>query len=615
MADRTVSLNLQVLDQATSPVAHIGAAINRLTDQFDKLADAVATAQEKLSSLHSGKISGPGGEAPVTQQGGGGFLGGLRSSISYIAGPVTRALEILRTLTAGLTNAFGAVTRAVGAVVSAMTSLVGVAGRMAVVVGGAGAGALAFLGLKAATAGASIETMYQKLLTALKTPAAAQGMMDWARWFADVTPFETGEVIESTARLANYGLEATHWLPMIGNMAASMGKSVVDGVEAIADAISGGGLERLKEFGISSMMLLKAGAEKSAGGVSYGSEQAIEALKGALQSIMQSRFGGAMERMATTLAGKWSTFVGALQNMAATIGGALMPVLKPMLDYMTQFTDLLRGRLAPIVERMQPLFVALGESMLAGLPGLLDRIPALLENVVAGIPTIIPKIQEFATKAWAIFGWLFDSLSRVSGPAIAGVLDAVIGAANGVMWFIGQLTTSGSSINTFVSTIIQSLQSLAQTVATSIAPVFAQLADPSSLLSAELNKITESLQVLSATFNDLMTRVLTPQNVATLMELVNMLVQAGSAIAYVTGGFNEAMHILTETPGQRHLRKTVENGGGTPAERRAYNALDQQFTGGRNQVEITVKGGPEHSASVTRDQRKALQRAGIIPTY
>lgn len=634
MADRSVSLSLQILDEATSPVTHIAAVVDRLTAHLDKLGDAAKDAQSQLSKLHAPKIDLPGGggggmEAPVTRRGGGG-LGGIKSAI----GAVGEALAIVRRIGSTVTGVASKVVGALGSIASAMANVVSSGLRMAAVVGGTVTAALGYLAIKAATAAADVETQFHKLWTALKSPEAAQSMLDWARKFADVTPFATGETIEAVARLENYGLSAKQWLPMIGDMAASMGKSVVDGVEAIADAVSGGGLERLKEFGISTRMLLEAGAEKGAGGISYMGESALEALKAALASIMSSRFAGAMDRMATTLAGKWSTFVGALQNLAATIGTALMPVLKPALDYMTRFVDALRERLGPVLERLQPVLVAFAERALAALPIMLERIPQLLGNIADSLPTIIPKIQELGEKALAIFDWLFGMINQASGPALSGILDTLFGAANGVIWFATQLQTEGSAINTFLTNLVTGIQNAVATIGGKMQWLMQQLSDPSSRLSeillsvqTSLAQIGQALTTLAPSIQKALDNIFSEENIERMTRFADNIIKITDMLLKLQGpAFNKFTSILEHpiegipgpigwwATGTRRLgeaargagQKYLGIGGPPPSEQRSPG------------MDLTVRvqsDSAEHSATVQRDARRQQSRLGVIPQY
>lgn len=78
----------------------------------------------------------------------------------------------------------------------------------------------------------------------MKDQKKAAEYFKWAVDFANKTPYETDEIVEATVKLTSYGVEAKKTLPLIGDMASVMGKSVDQAVEAIADAQTGE-LERL----------------------------------------------------------------------------------------------------------------------------------------------------------------------------------------------------------------------------------------------------------------------------------------------------------------------------------------------------------------------------------
>ena len=162
MADRSVSLSLQILDKATSPVTHIAAVVDRLTAHLDKLGDAAKDAQSQLSKLHAPKIDLAGGggggmEAPVTRRGGGG-LGGIMSAIGAVRG----ALAIVGRIGSTVTGVASKVVGALGSIASAMANVVSSGLRMAAVVGGTVTAALGYLAIKAATAAADVETQFHK---------------------------------------------------------------------------------------------------------------------------------------------------------------------------------------------------------------------------------------------------------------------------------------------------------------------------------------------------------------------------------------------------------------------------------------------------------------------
>lgn len=271
----------------------------------------------------------------------------------------------------------------------------------------AGAGVIAIT-IKQAMA---YEQYQQKLEVALKSAAKAKEVFAWAQQYANVTPFATDEVIDAAARLEMYGMKAKEWLPLVGDMAGAMGRNVKQGVEAVADAVSGGGLERLKEFGIGSQQLKAAGWT---GG--YQTAKDLETLKRALQDIMQMRFAGGTERMSRTLGGMISTVQGNLQNLAALIGKEFLPPL-------VTATKGVNG----IVEAFVNMSPAARRAVAAGM---------MLTTVGAAALAVILKLKamEAAYLANAAAANKLASAQRLMGVAKwAGGIGLGIGVAAGIV--------------------------------------------------------------------------------------------------------------------------------------------------------------------------------------
>lgn len=184
--------------------------------------------------------------------------------------------------------------------------------------------------IKASIDGASsMEQFRNTLETVLKDPDKARKKLAWANRFANKTPFESQEVVEGMTKLQSYGIEGDRilkttnrtYLEMIGDMASGMGKSFDQAIEAVADARTGE-LERLKEFGITKNMIDDFG--KSQGIEIFNNKGQIkdmELFNKALFEMMNSRFGGAMEKQAKTFKGGLSTISGAFKSGLATLAG------------------------------------------------------------------------------------------------------------------------------------------------------------------------------------------------------------------------------------------------------------------------------------------------------
>ncbi|WP_153465139.1 phage tail protein [Sediminibacillus terrae] len=153
-------------------------------------------------------------------------------------------------------------------------------------------------------ANASMEQYRNTLAVVLKDSEKAVKTLAWAEKFAAKTPFEIPDIMEATVRLESYGLKAQDVLETTGDMAAVMGKPLMQAVEAVADAQTGE-LERLKEFGITKDMLIKKSAEMGKSEVvnAKGQITDMEAFNEALFALMEDRYSGGMEIQSKTFNG------------------------------------------------------------------------------------------------------------------------------------------------------------------------------------------------------------------------------------------------------------------------------------------------------------------------
>ena len=170
---------------------------------------------------------------------------------------------------------------------------------------------------------ASLEQYRNTLNIVMKDNTKAAETFAWATDYANRTPFETGEIVEATVKLTSYGLEAKKVLPLTGDMASAMGKSIDQATEAIADAQTGE-LERLKEFGITKDMIVAQGAKTLSGIEIVNNKGQItnqKAFNTAMFSLMKERYAGAMEIQSKSFKGLMSTIVGVSKSGLARIAG------------------------------------------------------------------------------------------------------------------------------------------------------------------------------------------------------------------------------------------------------------------------------------------------------
>ena len=175
----------------------------------------------------------------------------------------------------------------------------------------------------ALTEAMNLEGFKMQLETATKSAQKAGEIMKWSIDLANRTPFETGSVVEASARLEAMGLSAQKYLPMIGDMAGATNKDLIQATEAIIDAQTGE-LERLKEFGIKKDDIVAYAYEKMNKTQVVNNKGQItnqEKFNEAMLALMDDKFKGGMEKQANTMKGLLSTISGIMKSGMATIVG------------------------------------------------------------------------------------------------------------------------------------------------------------------------------------------------------------------------------------------------------------------------------------------------------
>lgn len=177
-----------------------------------------------------------------------------------------------------------------------------------------------------------------RLKGALKTTegsaASANARFAELQKFGATTPFTLDQSVRAYIKLKNLGLDPSERaMRSYGNTATAMGKSMMDMIEAVADA-STGEFERLKEFGIKS---------KSQGDMVEFTFQKVKtkvkkdaaSIEKYLTSLGENKFGKAMADQMNSLPGVVSNAQDAFQKLQLDIGeggmnAALIPILKEL---------------------------------------------------------------------------------------------------------------------------------------------------------------------------------------------------------------------------------------------------------------------------------------------
>jgi len=211
-------------------------------------------------------------------------------------------------------------------------------GNMATLGGGAGIGLFA----GALRSAAAMEKMQVSLNTSFQgNEAAAKKAFETINVFAAKTPYGLEEVMTGFIKLKNMGLDPSQEaLQAYGNTASSMGKSLDQMVEAVADAATGE-FERLKEFGI------KASSQKDKvtftfQGVKTTVQKNSADIEGYLKNIGNTKFAGGIEAQSKTIDGQMSTLKDNFTMVSASIGKLFIPTINKLFRAVT-----------PIIEKVQ----------------------------------------------------------------------------------------------------------------------------------------------------------------------------------------------------------------------------------------------------------------------
>lgn len=302
------------------------------------------------------------------------------------------------------------------------------------------AGALAGLVVAAGarelfTANQEYERLNAMLLTTEGSAEAASAAMDKIRALAATTPFQIGEVTQAYIKLKNLGLNPTEEaIRSYGDTASSMGKPVMDMIEAVADA-STGEFERLKEFGI------KASKQGEVitftfKGVKTEVANNAAAIEAHLIKLGQDNFGGAMARQMDTVGGKLSNLQDNLFQFFVAVGDA------GFRDALKELLNLLIGGVA----EGGSMAATLGGALAAGVRGLTKLLVFLKENWKA-VATVLGVVAAAvaAFKLAALVAGL-GSLKVLLAGAVAAALPflaVLLKVVLPIMLVVGALVALG----------------------------------------------------------------------------------------------------------------------------------------------------------------------------
>lgn len=267
-------------------------------------------------------------------------------------------------------------------------------------------------------ANADMEQYKNTLSVVLKSEEEAVKTLEWAQKFAAKTPFEIPQIVEATTRMSAYGINAQKTLDIVGDMAAVMGKDLMQAVEAVADAQTGE-LERLKEFGITKGMIEEQAKLMGMNPINNkGQITDQQAFNDALFALMEERFKGGMEMQSKSFKGMLSNVQDFMGTMGRRLGAPLFDKLKEGL-----------GSFLDVLNRLQD------SGAIDRFISNVHRAGSIVANEVAYAAGIVRTGFQVVQKVAApIFGFLRNNWQDIR-PFVQGVAIAIgaVATALGVM--------------------------------------------------------------------------------------------------------------------------------------------------------------------------------------
>lgn len=359
---------------------------------------------------------------------------GLTSALHGAAGDAGGLLHGMLGVVGQIEGAFvGVAGKILGTLGSVFESLIGTAERFGLVAGGA------LTALVAATASAGVGFNSFKESTRLTfevlfhSASKADETFEKLKRFADITPFDTREVIEAGKELATFGLDIDRYLTVAGNLSAAFNKPLSETVELLGRAKAG--IFNIREFaplGITREKLQGVGVKFSASGETQNRQQLLPAV----EQIANRDFGGLIQRQATTLKGLQSTILPFFtEELPGKITEGLTAGLKGAAQGVLAFIERIRGS-EGVMRALSVPFDLLGKAAewaAAKLPAVADWLGriATRENVVnvlasvgAAFQTLAAEVMQFLSAVTG--GRSFSSLWEAFSSAAEAAIDAAL---------------------------------------------------------------------------------------------------------------------------------------------------------------------------------------------
>ena len=283
---------------------------------------------------------------------------------------------------------------------------------------------------------AQMEDFQANLTTLLGSADKASEILNTLKQMANVTPFETTDLLEATQMMLGFGLQAdktTGYLQTLGDISmgnseklmsltrafsqiGASGKATMEDINQMIDA-GFNPLQIISEQTGQSMATLRD--EVSKGNISF------EDIAGAMQVATSEggRYYNAMEKASQTMNGKFSTAMDALNTALGELTQSLLPIVTKVVEKVTEWAN----AFANLDQGTQEIILTIAGAI--AIAGPLLTIIGSISNGIGTIIKILPNlstISNLGSTAIKLLGSAFSFLTSPIGLIIIAI-TAVIG--------------------------------------------------------------------------------------------------------------------------------------------------------------------------------------------
>lgn len=264
---------------------------------------------------------------------------------------------------------------------------------------------------------ADMERYKVTLDSVYRSQARTNETIQWIVRFSERTPFQVQGLVDTAVQLESVGLEAKHWLPVLGDLAAGFG-GTTEKVEQLVYAMmmlkegSSMAFRSLRTFGITREDFTRRGVKFSKAG-ELESDPSVAMT--AFEDIVHTRFPNLMEKLSTTYHGVLSNIKDITTNV---LRDTTQPLFEKVRNTLTEFYSALQKlRNSGVLKQWTD---AAGKY----LGDVYDRLKSVAEMFVSvsrksGIGAGLSAVwQEIQAPAERFIAWFADRLAR-------GLIEAI----------------------------------------------------------------------------------------------------------------------------------------------------------------------------------------------